>query len=107
MPTPKSPPSPPDGVTDARREWAATRGAPGDCCVYYEALAAPMVLLGNYPHRLHLPCYATLRVRAATDLRCPACRATEQLKKPSEQLPTAQRKGFGRGDGDRTTRDAG
>ena len=37
---------------------------------------APMVRLGGCPHRLHLPCYAALRVKAGADLRCPACRAT-------------------------------
>ena len=47
-----------------------------DCCVCYEVLVPPMVHLGSCPHRLHLPCYAALRVGAGTDLRCPACRAT-------------------------------
>ena len=65
-----------DSVTDARREWAATTGAPSNCCVCYEALTAPMVLLGSCPHRFHLPRYAVPRVRATTELRCPACRAT-------------------------------
>ena len=36
---------------------------------------APMVYLGSWPHRFHLPCYAALRVSAAADLSCPACRA--------------------------------
>ena len=35
-----------------------------------------MVRLGGCPHRLHLPGYAALRVKAGADLRCPACRAT-------------------------------
>ena len=47
-----------------------------DCCVCYEVLVPPMVYLGSCPHRLHLPCYAALQVRAGTDLRCPACTAT-------------------------------
>ena len=47
-----------------------------DCCVCYEALGAPMVCLGSCPHRLHLPCYVAFRVRAGTNLRCPACRMT-------------------------------
>ena len=53
---------------------------PEDCCVCYEALAAPMDLLGGCPHRLHLPCYAALHVRAATDRRCPAYRATATVE---------------------------
>ena len=35
-----------------------------------------MVHLGSCPHRLHLLCYNALRVRAATNLLCPAYRAT-------------------------------
>ena len=35
-----------------------------------------MVLLGSCPHRLRLPFYAALRVRAEANLRRPACRAT-------------------------------
>ena len=49
---------------------------PEDCCVCYEALASPLVYLENCSHRLHLPCYAALRVRTEADLRCPACQAT-------------------------------
>ena len=41
---------------------------------------APMVRLGSCPHRLHLPCYAALRVRVGSNLRCPACRTTVTLK---------------------------
>lgn len=41
----------------------------------YEALASPMVYLGSCPHRLHLPCFAALRVLEAANLRCPVCRA--------------------------------
>ena len=35
-----------------------------------------MVYLVSCPHRLHLPYYVALRVRAKDNLRCPACRAT-------------------------------
>ena len=38
-----------------------------------------MVCLRSCPHRLHLPCYAALRVKAGVDLRCPACRAIVTL----------------------------
>ena len=65
-----------DSVTDTCREWAAPKGSPEDCCVCDEISAAPMVHLGSSPRRLHLPCYATHRVRASATLRCPACRAT-------------------------------
>ena len=42
----------------------------------YEALAAPMAHLGSCSHRLHLLCYAALPIRAAANLRRPACRVT-------------------------------
>ena len=40
----------------------------------YQVLVAPMVQLGSYPHRLHLPCYAALRVEAGANMRCSAYR---------------------------------
>ena len=52
---------------------------PEDCSVYYEALASPLVHLESCSHRLHLPCYAALRIRAEANLRCPACRATVRV----------------------------
>lgn len=39
-----------------------------------------MVHPGRGPHRLHLSCYATLRVRAVANLRCPACWATATVE---------------------------
>ena len=67
-----------DSVTDARREWEATRGAPGRL----------LGVLGSCSHRHQLPCYAALRVRGATDLRFPAYRSTltveETVRKHSD-----------------------
>ena len=70
-PSQSRPPSHPP--TERRRLQEETSE---DCCVCYEVLVPTMAHLGSCPHRLHLPCYAALRVRAGTDLRCPACRAT-------------------------------
>ena len=75
--TPESPPPPPRTASPTPEGLGQPRAKPPeDCCVCYETLVAPMVHLCTCPHRLHLPCYAALRIRAATDLRCPACRAT-------------------------------
>ena len=70
-PSPPRPSSPPPAERGQLQEETSE-----DCCVCYEVLVPPMVHLGSCPHRLHLPCYAALRVGAGTDLRCPACRAT-------------------------------
>ena len=79
--TPQSPPLPPRTVSPTPAENRQPREeTPKDCCVCYKALAAPMVLLGSCPHRLHLPHYAALRVRPATDLSCPACRTTAPVE---------------------------
>ena len=76
-PTSEPPPSPPRPPSPTPVERGQLREeAWEDCCVSYEDLAVPMVRLGICPHRLHLPCYAALRVRAGTNLRCPACRTT-------------------------------
>ena len=70
-PSPPRPPSQPPAEREQLQEETSE-----DCCVCYEVLVPTMAHLGSCPHRLHLPCYAALRVRAGTDLRCPACRAT-------------------------------
>ena len=70
-PSPPRPPSQPPAERGQLQEEASE-----NCCVCYEVLVPPMVRLGSCSHRLHLPCYAAPRVRAGTDLRCPACRAT-------------------------------
>ena len=75
--TPESPQPPPQTASPMPAGHWQPRVEPSeDCCVCYETLAAPLVPLRTCPHRLHLPCHAALRVRAATDLRYPACRAT-------------------------------
>ena len=58
-----------------------------DCCVCYEFLVPPMVHFGGCPHRLHLQCYAALRIRPGTDLRCPACRATVTVGEADRSVP--------------------
>ena len=76
-PTSDRPPSPPRSPSQPPAERGQLQEETSeDCGVCYEVLVPPMVHLGSCPHRLHLRCYAALRVRAGTDLRCPACRAT-------------------------------
>ena len=73
---PEPPPPPPRTALLTPAERGEPREeVPEDCCVCYEALTAPMVHFGSCPHRLHRPCYAALRVSAATHLRCSTCRA--------------------------------
>ena len=67
---PRPPPQTPAERGQPQEETSEDRG------VCYEALVALMVCLGSCPHRIHLPCYAALRVRAGVDLRCPTCRPT-------------------------------
>ena len=71
---PLSPPRPPSQPPAERGQLQGETSE--NCCVCYEVLVAPMVHSRSCPHRLHLPCYAALRIRAGTELRCSACRAT-------------------------------
>ncbi|CAM9685199.1 unnamed protein product [Laminaria digitata] len=59
----------------SQREDGSER-RPREIAAHYQALTARTVHVGKCPHRLCLPCYAALRVRAGANLRCPACRAT-------------------------------
>ena len=78
-PTSELPPSPPRTPSPTPVEDQLREEVTVDCSVCDETLAAPMVYLGCCPHRLHLPCYAALRVRAEASLRCPASRATATI----------------------------
>ena len=94
-----------DSVTDSRGEWAATRGAPGRFLRVLRGLGGPDGVSRQLPSMTPPAVYAALRVRAATDLRCPGRRATA----PNEE---ADRRAFrqhsaevyGSGDGGHTTR---
>ena len=46
-----------------------------------------MVYLGVCPHRLHVPCYASLQVGAGANLRCPMCRVTVALHESERRVP--------------------
>ena len=82
--TSESHPAPPPTVSPTPTENGQPQEEPPKC-VCYEALAAPVINPDSCPHQLHLPCYAALRVRVATDLRCPACRATVTVEKADRQ----------------------
>ena len=88
MSTPESPQPPPQTASSTPARHGQPRVEPSeDCCVCYETLSAPLVHLRACPHRLHLPCYAALRVGATTDLRCPACRATVTVGLANRRAP--------------------
>ena len=76
VPAPELPPSPPRTPSPTPTENQLREEPPEDCCVCCETLASPLVYLESYSHRLHLPCYAALRVKTEADLRCPAYRTT-------------------------------
>ena len=50
-----APPPPRTGSPTLAERRQPREEVPEHCCVCYEALAAPVVHLGSYPHRLHLP----------------------------------------------------
>ena len=76
VPTLELPPSPPRIPSPTPTENQLRGEPPENSCVSHEALASFFVYLESSSHRLHLPCYAALRVTTEADLRCPACRAT-------------------------------
>lgn len=78
MSTAESSPPPPTASPTPAEHRKLREEQPDDCC--YEALVSPMVNLRSCPRKSHMPCYTTLRVRGATDLRCPAFRATVTVR---------------------------
>ena len=73
----ESPPSPPRPTPPTNVDIHQFRGVASEvCCVYYGALASPIVWLGRCPRHLHISCHAALPVRTRADLGCQACRAT-------------------------------
>ena len=108
--TPESPPPPPQTASPTPVGHGQSRvEPPEDCCVCYETLAAPMVHLRTCPHRLHVPCFRCPPRQSGDRRTLPCMKSHRNSSRTSRQksTPTAQQRGYGRGDGSRMTRDAG
>ena len=97
-----------DGVSDARREWAATRGAPGRLMRLLRGLGGPDSPSRQLPSPTP-PAVLRRPPRQGGDRPTLPGTQSDRTSRRSRQksTPTAQRRGYGRGDGVGTTREAG